>query len=57
MRLRTRRDTSLAVTLIVGTLIAFERPFRSVLDFIEDVEQRHHIDLLPASRNASDSTP
>jgi diguanylate cyclase (GGDEF)-like protein len=48
MRLITRRDTSLAVTLIVGTLIAFERPFRSVLDFIEDVEQRHHIDLLPA---------
>jgi diguanylate cyclase (GGDEF)-like protein len=48
MRLITRRDTSLAVTLIVGTLIAFERPFRSVLDLIHDLELRYHIDLLPA---------
>ena len=47
MRLITRRDTSLAVTLIVGTLIAFERPFRSLLDFVADIEQRYHIDLLP----------
>lgn len=48
MRLITRRDTSLAVTLIVGTLITFERPFRSVLDLIHDLELRYHIDLLPA---------
>lgn len=48
MRLITRRDTSLAVTLIVGTLIVFERPFRSILDLIHDVELRYHIDLLPA---------
>ncbi|HUE86152.1 MAG TPA: GGDEF domain-containing protein [Vicinamibacterales bacterium] len=48
MRLITRGDTSLAVALIVGTLIAFERPFRWVLDLIHDVEQRYQIDLLPA---------
>jgi diguanylate cyclase (GGDEF)-like protein len=48
MRLITGRDTSLALTLIVGTLIAFERPFRSVLDLIHDIELRYHIDLLPA---------
>jgi diguanylate cyclase (GGDEF)-like protein len=48
MRLITRRDTSLAVTLIVGTLIAFERPFRSVLDLAHELELRYHIDLLPA---------
>lgn len=48
MRLITRRDTSLAVTLVVGTLIVFERPFRSVLDLIHDLESRWRIDLLPA---------
>lgn len=48
MRLITRRDTSLAITLIVGTLITFERPFRSALDLIHDLELRYHIDLLPA---------
>jgi diguanylate cyclase (GGDEF)-like protein len=48
MQLITRRDASLAVTLIVGTLIAFERPFRSVLDLIHELELRYHIDLLPA---------
>lgn len=48
MRLITRRDTSLVVALVAGTLIAFERPFRSLLDLAHDVEQRYHIDLLPA---------
>lgn len=48
MRLITRRDTSLAVALIVGTLIAFERPLRWLLDLVHEVEQRYHIDLLPA---------
>ena len=48
MRLITRADTSLAVALVVGTLIAFERPFRWVLDLVHDVEQRYHVDLLPA---------
>jgi diguanylate cyclase (GGDEF)-like protein len=48
MRLITRGDTSLAVTLIVGTLIAFQRPLRSWLDFVHEIEQRYHIDLLPA---------
>jgi len=48
MRLISRADTSLAVALIVGTLIAFERPFRWVLDAVHDIEQRYHVDLLPA---------
>ena len=48
MRLITRGDTSLVVALIVGTLIAFQRPFRWVLDLVHDLEQRYHVDLLPA---------
>ncbi len=48
MRLITRGDTSLAVALIVGTLIAFQRPFRWALDLVHEVEQRYRIDMLPA---------
>jgi diguanylate cyclase (GGDEF)-like protein len=48
LRLITRRDTTLVVALIAGTLIAFERPFRWLLDFTHDLELRYHIDLMPA---------
>ena len=48
MRLITRRDTSLAVALIMGTLVAFQRPFSWLLDLAHDLGQRYHIDLLPA---------
>lgn len=48
MRLITRHDTSLAVALIAGALIAFERPFRWLLDLTRDLEHTWQIDLLPA---------
>lgn len=48
MRLIARRDTSLAVALIAGALIAFERPFRALLDLTHEVELRYQVDLLPA---------
>ena len=48
MRLVTRRDTSLAVALVAGTVIAFERPFHFGLDFVHELEGWYGIDLLPA---------
>lgn len=48
MNLITRNDTSLAIGLIVGTVVAFQQPLRFLLDAARDVEERNHIDLLPA---------
>ena len=48
MRLIARRDTSLVVALVAGTLILFERPFRWLLDLTHDIETRYEVDLLPA---------
>ena len=48
MRLIARRDTSLVVALVAGTLILFERPFRWLLDLTHDIETRYQVDLLPA---------
>lgn len=48
MRLLGRHDKPLAVGLVVGTLIVFERPLRFLLDVARDVESRYQVDLLPA---------
>ena len=48
MRLIDRRDAALAVGLIVGTFIVFQRPLRYLLDAARDVETQYHLDLIPA---------
>ena len=48
MRLITRSDTSLSVTLIAAAIILFRQPLRYVLDIVQDIEGRFRLDLLPA---------
>ncbi|MEO8680675.1 MAG: GGDEF domain-containing protein [Vicinamibacterales bacterium] len=48
MRLITKNDASLAVGLIAGTSVIFQRPLRAVWEAAWDVQERYHVDLLPA---------
>lgn len=48
MRLITKNDASLVVGLIAGTVVVFERPLRVVWETAWDVQERYHVDLLPA---------
>lgn len=48
MRLITRDDTSLAVGLIVGAVVVFQRPLHFLWDIARDIEARYQLDLVPA---------
>ena len=48
MRLITRNDASLVVGLLAGTVVIFQRPLRLVWEVAGDVQERYHVDLLPA---------
>jgi diguanylate cyclase (GGDEF)-like protein len=48
MKLFDRRDTSLGVGLIVGTLMIFHEPLRFLFDIAADIESQYHLDLIPA---------
>src|SRR5579863_6901628 len=48
MRLITRNDASLVVGLIAGTVVIFERPLALAWETAWDVQERYHVDLLPA---------
>jgi diguanylate cyclase (GGDEF)-like protein len=48
VRLMTRSDTSLTVALIAAAIILFRQPLRFVLDSVQDIEGKYHLDLLPA---------
>ena len=48
MRLITRRDTSLAIGLIIATVVVFQQPLRWLLDIAHEMETRYHLDLVPA---------
>jgi diguanylate cyclase (GGDEF)-like protein len=48
VRLITRADTSLTVALVAAAIILFRQPLRYVLDFVQGIEGRYHLDLLPA---------
>jgi len=48
MHLITKNDASLAVGLIAGTVVIFQRPLRFVWETAWDVQQQYHVDLLPA---------
>ena len=48
MRLISKNDASLVVGLIAGTIVIFQRPLRVVWEAALDVQERFHVDLLPA---------
>ena len=48
MRLLGRHDKPLAVGLVIGILIIFERPLRFLLEVARDIEARYQVDLVPA---------
>src|SRR4051812_4260970 len=41
-------DSPLAVGLIMATAVVFQQPLRYALNTVGEVEQRYHLDLLPA---------
>src|SRR4051812_26016543 len=47
LRLLDKNDTSLAIALVAGALVIFQKPLRVVIDAAHDVEGRYNIDLLP----------
>ncbi len=47
MRLIRKSDTSLALALVAGAIIIFERPLRLLLDAADAVQRRYDIDLVP----------
>ena len=48
MRLITKNDATPVVGLIAGTAVIFQRPFRFLWEIAWDVQERWHVDLLPA---------
>jgi diguanylate cyclase (GGDEF)-like protein len=48
VRLITRNDATLVAGLIAGTVVIFQRPLRFVWEAAWDVQERYHVDLLPA---------
>jgi diguanylate cyclase (GGDEF)-like protein len=48
VRLISKNDASLVVGLIAGTVVIFQRPLRFVWDSALEVQNRYHVDLLPA---------
>jgi diguanylate cyclase (GGDEF)-like protein len=47
MRLIDRRDTPLVAALLVGTIVMFAQPLRSVLSLAEEISKTYHVDLVP----------
>ena len=48
MHLISKNDASLVIGLIAGTIVIFQRPLRFVWDAAREVQDRYHVDLLPA---------
>ena len=48
MHLITKDDATLVIGLIAGTIVIFQRPLRFVWEVARDVQDRYHVDLLPA---------
>jgi diguanylate cyclase (GGDEF)-like protein len=48
VRLISKNDATLAIGLIAGTIVIFQRPLRFVWDAALEVQDRYHVDLLPA---------
>jgi diguanylate cyclase (GGDEF)-like protein len=47
MRLLDRKDTSLAIALVAGALLIFQKPLHMLIEVAHGVELRYNIDLLP----------
>jgi len=47
IRLIDRNDTSLAVALVAGALVMFQRPLRTAIDLAHDLDVRYKVDLVP----------
>src|SRR5258708_14659235 len=47
MRLIDRNDTSLAIALVAGALVVFQKPLHILIDVAHEIELRYNIDLLP----------
>ena len=47
MKIFDRSDASLALALIAGMVVVFQKPFHLLMDATRDVEVRYNIDLLP----------
>lgn len=47
MRLLERNDTSLAIALVAGTVVIFDRPLRLFFETARDIEARFNVDLIP----------
>lgn len=43
-----RHEGPLAVGVVAGTIVVFQRPLRWLRDIAGDVEQRYNLDLVPA---------
>jgi diguanylate cyclase (GGDEF)-like protein len=48
VRLITRNDATLVIGLIAGTVMIFQRPLRFIWEAAVVVQERYHVDLLPA---------
>jgi diguanylate cyclase (GGDEF)-like protein len=48
VRLISKNDATLVVGLIAGTVVIFQRPFRFLWEVAWDLQERWHVDLLPA---------
>ena len=48
MSLISRNDASLVVGMVAGTVVIFQRPLRFIWDAALEVQDRYHVDLLPA---------
>ena len=48
MRIMSRTDASLAVSLVVATITLFSQPLKELLDTIATIEDQYHLAFLPA---------
>ena len=48
MRIMSRTDASLAVSLVVATVTLFSQPLKELLDTIATIEDQYHLAFLPA---------
>lgn len=47
MRLLEKNDTSLAIALVAGALVIFQKPLSLIINFAREIELYYNIDLIP----------
>ena len=48
MRIMSRTDASLAVSLVIATVTLFSQPLKQFLDTVALIEDQYHLAFLPA---------